>query len=167
MSNEGKKVNWKKRRWLGSIGLLGLLLLFSHQNCAPAGGVSSVSSTAAALSATGSTSQIQLTDEGESSAALSFSSASAVLTEGALQNNVVGVCSPQQQGALLAWDVQPVETGGSLGAQVLNGYATCTSGTFTVALGASSQLTCGVSYRLTAQLGVASPGVITVSVPCP
>jgi len=166
MLNEGKKVNWKRRRWLGSIGLMGLLLLFSQQNCAPAGGVSNVSSTVAAVSATGSESQIQLPDEGESSAALSFSHASAVLTAGAPQNNVDGVCSSEQQGSILSWNVQPVEADGSLGTQVVNGFATCQSSGFTVQLGAASQLTCGVSYRLTAQLGLASPGIINLSVPC-
>jgi hypothetical protein len=164
------KVNWARRRWFGGLGMMGLLMLFSHQNCAPVGnsasGPSIGSSTSSASSSTSDSQPITITDGSTATLTVSFAQPQVQLDVKSGQASVQGICSVQQEGSVLDWKVQPIGADGSFGTELLQGNATCTGGQFEVQLTDLTRLTCGDDYELTAQFGFVVPGQTVLTNPC-
>ncbi len=166
MAGKELKFNWPRTRSLTAIGLSGLLMLISHQNCAPASGSSGSSQTATVGSGQPGGPIIQIDDGNTTTLQVFFPSAQTQLTLQGGAAVVRGSCSSSQDGSVLDWKLTALNVDGSQGSQIFNGYATCTGGAFAVDLTAANQLTCGDSYELSAQFGFVTPGMTVVSVPC-
>ena len=163
---DGKSV---RRRWLGSIGLLGLLMLFSHQNCAP----SNLSATQNNAVSPGinqspdSAQPVTVIDDSKSQAGVSFQFQELEISAQANDLDLAGQCSRFQDGATLGWKINQISDSGVVGSEVVSGHAGCAEGSFHVAVQSiQSQLPCGHRYQLRAQLGLGQPGVAVISRQC-
>ncbi len=158
----------KKTGWLSSIGLLGLLMLLSHQNCAPSsmseesgspGGVTTGNPSQA-------TSPVTIIDDSKSQAGLSFKISEVQITERTDVVPLEGICSTGQDGATFGWQLKEINSDGSSGASILSGSTTCSSGLFQVSVPATTNLGCGQRFKVSARLGFGSPAEVTVSKVC-
>jgi hypothetical protein len=165
MARREMNANWERRRWLAGLGMIGLLMLFSHQNCAPSGNASGTTSTGTALNP-GDSQPITITDSSTQTLVVSFAQPQIQLNVQSGETSVQGICSTQQEGSVLSWTIQPASAGGASGSDVRSGSATCTGGHFEVQLSNVEQLTCGEPYELTAQFGFVTPGQTVISYAC-
>lgn len=162
--NEGRG-RMKRRQWFAGLGMLGLLLLFSHQNCAPSN--MSATGTAGGSSAGIDPSRpVTIIDDSKSTAAVSFPYAEVEIQSKTSDASLNGICSTEQEGAVLGWKMNQVQDDGSLGAEVAQGYAECSGGSFKVDLASVQGLVCDRKYAVTARLGFAKPGQTVIHRRC-
>lgn len=157
------KNNSRKRNHLIGFGLLGLALLLSHQNCAPAGMVDSdqMGSTRLAEAPL----PVTIIDESKKAAGLSFPYGEVELTEYTGDITLLGVCPQSQQDAVFGWQLNELGADGSLGAPVDAGQASCSNRHFAIQV-ALEELQCGQSYKAVAQLGLGQPAEMVLHRPC-
>jgi len=152
-----------KKSWLASLGLLGLLMLVSHQNCAP-----TKLSNAAMAGASPSEAPMPVTiiDSSKSGAHLSFQFSEVQVQSQATTVPLVGSCDRSQEGATFGWTMNAVNKDGSLGELVGSGQTTCESGAFAIDVPMDHSLACGAGYKVTARLGFGQPGETTLTKNC-
>jgi hypothetical protein len=159
----------KKTGWLSTIGLIGILMLLSHQNCASSNMASDESGASGGVT-TGSPSQapspVTIIDDSKSQAGLSFKISEIQITQRTDVVPLEGLCSSGQDGANFGWQLKEINSDGSLGASILSGSTTCSSGSFQVSVPAANGLGCGQRFKLSARLGFGSPAEVTVSKIC-
>lgn len=164
-------MNSTRRRWLGGIGLLGLVMLFSHQNCSP---MNSSATSASGEGASPSLVQapeaplpVTVIDDSKSGANLSFQYPSVQIASDAQSMDIVGNCDPSQEGVTLGWTISLLTATGAVSTDVVDGQSGCSSGAFHVSLdNVQTQFQCGSSYQITAKLGFGTPGVTVVTRAC-
>lgn len=153
-----------KKSWFASLGLLGMLMLVSHQNCAP----SNLSGAAqAGASPSEAPMPVTIIDSSKSGANLSFQFNEVQVQPQTTNVSLVGTCDQSQDGATFGWTVNVLNKDGSLGAEVGSGQTSCDSGSFNVDVPTDASLACGASYKVTARLGFGQPGETTLTKNCP
>jgi hypothetical protein len=166
-SNSGGVRNHARKTWLGSIGILGLLLLFSHQNCAPAGGGMSPNvASGIGAPAQASDGTVSIIDESKSAVAVSFQTKSVELHAQTNEVQLSGICGLGQEGSVLAWRANKIKADGSEGDEFARGFADCSKGAFSVQMSPTQDLACDQKYQVTARLGLGSPGQLVLSRRC-
>lgn len=166
----GRKSNLlnARRRWLGTLGLLGLVLLFSHQNCAPPSGLKADTAIATEIGRVDIGQPVTIIDDSKTEAALNFPYPEIEFNAGTSNLTINGGCYASQEGATLGWKVLEVSATGTVGQELGKGYASCSSGLFHVNLDSlPTPLACGQRYKIRAQLGFGTPGETIVSRRCP
>jgi hypothetical protein len=151
--------------WVGSLGLLGLLMLVSHQNCAPAGMANSASSAVNPATSEGPL-PVTIIDNSKSGANLSFQYDQVQVLAKASSVPLVGNCDQSQDGATFGWKLNAINPDGSAGAEIISGSTTCESGSFNVDVPVQGKLACNSSYKVTARLGFGVPGEAVVTPEC-
>ncbi|MCM2280273.1 MAG: hypothetical protein NDI61_00345 [Bdellovibrionaceae bacterium] len=142
------------------LSMLGFLLLFQYQNCAPTpAGSSAIGDVKVALQQQGSpVDVIDQINEGKLAFATNQPIAIAAGESGGMIT-LPGTCDPDQSGATLRWTVRD-EAAAELG----EGFVSCQDGAFTVTL-SKDDFDCG-SFHLVAQLGVAESPAVTITRQC-
>lgn len=149
----------RRKRWFAALGFLGLFLLFSHQNCAPTGGMAMKPAGVDSL-------PVDIIDDSKNVAGLSFAAKEFDLHAQTNEVNLDGICTQQQEGAVFGWIVHSLNSDGTQGAEFARGQTRCASGSFGVDLSPTQQLVCDRKYLVTAQLGLGTPGQTVVMRRC-
>lgn len=150
-----RRVNMNKWRGLGVLLGLALLLIVNFQNCAPSqmAGVGSISSESEKGLASGATSDdsqpVSVIDPTNTDHAVSFKNNFVEIHPDVSTLTLLGVCDPEQEGAVLAWRMKDSESGEDFA----NGYESCEEGGFKLTLDHAQEIACGVDFTLTAYLG--------------
>jgi hypothetical protein len=168
-SNSGARVkNHARTTWLASIGILGLLMLFSHQNCAPTG--HSVANAANGAGLVGAPSApdapVSIIDESKSAMHVSFSAKAVEIHAQANEVQLDGLCGVNQEGSVLAWHANAINSDGSEGSEFARGFADCSAGVFKVQLSPTQDLACDQKYQVTARLGLGAAGEVVLTRRC-
>lgn len=146
------------------------VFLFGYQNCAPTagpdGGYSPVvpSSDVAKLTVpAGDEGEVRIPDQTENnnSMALKFVETARAVPVAEALIRADGICSSRQEEAVLRW--QLVDSTGDV---VNEGFTPCRLSGFTVQVALDSPLACDKTYRLEAQLGLGSKGVLNLTPEC-
>lgn len=152
------EINSRKNKSLALIGLMGFVLLISHQNCAP----TEFSDTESMDS--GSSSRIQpinqaplpvtTIDNARAAADVSFQYKEVVVQPNVNEIGLEGICDPSQEGVTLGWKLHELQSDGNTGFELGSGFAICSRGSFTVQMSvAEKHLDCSHRYKVTARLG--------------
>jgi hypothetical protein len=150
------KLNWMKWRKISWLALGAMVLVLSHQNCAPAQGGSGAPSN----SLSGS-SPVTIIDSDKAGMELSFNSSSVLANSALTVIDVPGNCSSTQEGAVLGWKLEDAS-----GNELSSGLSPCSNSQFMVNIASAQSLQCGVNYQVIAQLGAGAPAQISVSRDC-
>ena len=135
--------NWRKLKSVGTLGGLGLLMLFQYQNCAPVQGIQSSRTFSASDSGV-----VTTIDDVNMTTAVSFTQSKVQVSSSDAPTVIEGECSSMQEGAVLGWKVRDDH-----GQMRETGYSQCEQGHFQVEMAPSNELECDKSYEVSAQLG--------------
>ena len=152
-----------RRNGILGLGVLGLMMLVSHQNCAPSDRISAISAQAGVGAESGN--PVSIIDESKSIAGLRFPYGEIELAGSAGVVHLQGDCPKNQDGAILAWRLIELRDDGGQGAIVEQGRATCSEEHFVIQASASA-LVCDRHYRAHAQLGFGQAGEVILHKPC-
>ncbi len=156
MQKRNEPWNWRKLKSVGTIGFLGLMMLFQYQNCAPAQGVRATR--AYSVSDGGLVSTI---DDVNVSTGVAFLQDKVQVQSSAEPTVIEGECSSLQEGAVLGWKVRDEQ-----GHTRQTGYANCEQGHFAVEMAPANELECDQSYEVSAQLAAGVGGRVEVQRDC-
>ncbi len=136
----------------GSLMLLGLMVVFQYQNCAPASTSSSSSSS----------SPVSIIDKNDTQGLdVSFAQKSVTIQSSTEMVNLDGICSSQQDGSVFQWQLKDTS-----GAVLDSGMITCQSGAFKVQINPTQALSCDQTYQVSAQLGTGQAGEVILTRKC-
>lgn len=147
--------NWRKLRSVGTLGALGLLMLFHYQNCAPANGVQGlhISSSDDGL--------VTTIDDVNMATGVAFLQSKVQVSASDHPTVIEGECSSLQEGAVLGWKVRDDE-----GRMRETGYSQCEQGHFQVEMAPANELECDKSYEVSARLAAGVEGRVEVERDC-
>ena len=157
MSNIKARSSLRRLRALraGSLMLLGLMVVFQYQNCAPAG-----NGTSANGSATGS--PVSIIDKNDVQGLdVSFAQKQVTIQSSTETVDLDGICSSQQDGSVFQWKLTD-----SSSSQLDSGMITCKSGSFKVEINPTQALNCDQQYQVSAQLGLGQAGEVILTRKC-
>jgi hypothetical protein len=165
------------------IAVSSLLVLFGYQNCAQQPGADTQMSANDASLVTQSLNQgaiaklpnvipgadqgsvsinDQIHNENMNSLSLAFAEAEKTVDVGAGIIRADGICSSQQNGAVLYWKLLD----GDAGNLVMDGYSHCELSGFVVQADLEEPLECVKNYKIEAQLGLGRKAILSVKPDC-
>ncbi len=155
--------NYRRTRALLSFGLIGFVLLLSHQNCGPADSFA----TAAVPNgfAVEAPMPVSIIDGSKRDAALRFPYDEVELSARADKVQIHGDCTDSQEGSILGWELYELADDGRPLAVVDEGRAKCSGRRFAIET-STAALSCGRTYKAVAQLGYGEPGEVIVHNSC-
>lgn len=161
--SESSGPNHRKTRAILSFGLIGFVLLLSHQNCAPADSFA----TAAAPHgvAVEAPLPVSIIDGSKREAALSFPFGEMELASNADHISLLGDCTETQEGSILGWRLYELSDDGRQSAVVDEGRAVCSGRHFVIET-STAGLACGRAYKAVARLGFGDPGEVVIHNSC-
>lgn len=150
-----------RRKWvrMSVLASLSVVLLCKYQNCAQPLQMN------AALDSAGGTKPLPVStiDPVRAHSDVGFEKERVELPADGTPVAIHGFCDEEQSGAILRWELKNANQ-----EELGEGYAECDNGAFHVefAPGQIAELQCGESYRLSAQLGLGSPGEVEILGDC-
>ena len=157
MSNIKARSSLRRLRALraGSLMLLGLIVVFQYQNCAPAGSGSSGSG--ATLG-----SPVTIIDKNDIQGLdVSFAQKQVTIQSSTETVDLDGICSSQQDGSVFQWKLTDASN-----SRLDSGMITCKSGSFKVEINPTQALNCDQQYQVSAQLGLGQAGEVILTRKC-
>jgi hypothetical protein len=139
------------------LGLSGFLLV-NYQNCTPTEMSSADQASLKGGNQTDDNFPVSVIDDVKKDLAVSFTREKVEVQSQVNDLSVLGQCSPNQDGARLAWELNDPAQEHLLD----RGFVTCDHGQFVVDLTPVQELECDHAYTVKAQLGLGEAGEVTV-----
>ena len=148
--------NWRKFKSVGTLGAMGLFMLFQYQNCAPA-------TNARPLRAYSANDDgiVTTIDDVNAATGIAFLQDKVQVASSDQPTVLDGECSAVQEGAVLGWKVRDDQ-----GHMRETGYSQCEQGHFQVEMAPANELECDRSYEVSAQLAAGVSGRVEVQRDC-
>jgi hypothetical protein len=148
--------NWRTLKSVGTLGAMGLIMLFQYQNCAPASGARSMNAYSS-----NDNGVVTTIDDVNAATGVAFLQSKVQVASSDQPTVIEGECAAIQEGAVLGWKVHD-----DMGHMRETGYSQCEQGHFQVEMAPSNELECDKSYEVSAQLAAGVGGHVELQRDC-